>query len=210
MRINKVKSNYDRLNDHELSTRADGVVLGLTGNTFFPDAVPTAADFKVLADDFKDKLAIASPRGSSLEISMKDEARIVLLKAMRRLANCVNDVADGNAPMLFSSGFDMGAQPKDLPSPGKVTGVKVTDGRQSGQMRLDFDSLKEAYQYEYQISYQLDENGDPIWGESFFTGSSRANTIAPVIPDERYYVRVRARNTKGIGDWSDIVSLRAR
>ncbi len=209
MRQNKVLTNYDRLNDHELTTLAGGVVLALTGNPNFPAPVPALPNFTALLDDYRAKLEVANRKGSTLEISLKKEAKATLLIAMRKLAIHVNLTADGNAPMLYSSGFPLGAQPQSTQVPARVLRVIVSDGRQSGQMRLDFEAVKKARDYEYQAGTKPEGSEEIVWGAILSTSTSRANII-PVIPDEVYYVRVRARNGKGFGDWSEVVSLRAR
>ncbi|SEM77358.1 hypothetical protein SAMN05216436_107141 [bacterium A37T11] len=209
MRQNKVLTNYDRLNDHELSTLAGGVVLALTGNPNFPTPTPTLADFTALVDDYRVKLDVANRKGSTLDFSLKKEAKEALQIAMRKLSININLTADGNAPMLYSSGFPLGAQPQATQSPDRVLRVLVSDGRQSGQMRLDFEPVKKAREYEYQAGTKPEGSEEIVWGNILNTTTTRANVI-PVTPDEIYYVRVRARNGKGIGDWSEVVSLRAR
>ncbi len=210
MRTNKVISNYDKLMDDELATLASGVEDALTGNVNFPDPNPTLPEFTAAAADYRAKLAVASRKGSALEVSLKNEARKVVLNLLRRLAFYVNEIGQGNAPILYSSGLRLNAQPKEMQAPTVPDGVRLRDGRQSGQIRLDFNPLKEAWEYEYAVSSEVDENKDPIWGEPLSTTSSRANILAPVIPGMIYRVRVRARNGRGLGDWSEAVTLIAR
>ncbi|SEN82218.1 hypothetical protein SAMN05216436_12288 [bacterium A37T11] len=210
MRTNKVISNYDKLTDDELAMLASGVEDALTGNASFPEPNPTLPEFTTAATDYRAKLAVASRKGSALEVSLKNEARKVLLNLLRRLAFYVNEIGQGNAPVLYSSGMRLNSQPREMLVPGVPDGVKLRDGRQSGQIRLDFNPLKEAWEYEYAISSELDENKDPIWGNPLNTTSSRANILAPVTPGVLYRIRVRARNGRGLGDWSEAVTLIAR
>ncbi|SEO08275.1 hypothetical protein SAMN05216436_1329 [bacterium A37T11] len=210
MRKNKVVSNYERLNDHELATLAGGVILGLDGNTNLPAPVPALADFTTLVDDYRAKLEVANKRGSALEISLKKEARENLLEALMQLSNYVNNTAKGNAPILYSSGLKLNEQPQSIPVPGVSTRLRLRDGQQSGYMNFGFDPVKYATEYEYTVAHERNEEGQLIWGDIIRTTSSRGNFINPVIPGQVYYVRLRARNGKGTGDWSETVSLMAR
>lgn len=84
--------------------------------------------------------------------------------------------------------------------------VKLSDGRQSTQARLDFAAQRKVLMYEYQYR----QEGETEWGERFATSSSRFNIIAPLVVATRYEVRVRAVNTQGVGDWSDTASILVR
>ncbi len=130
--------------------------------------------------------------------------------AMKQMAFYVNVTANGDANALASSGFVLAAPAKTLLVPDVLLWVSLTDGRQKGKLRLDFEAIKGAWEYEYQISSELDSAGQVIWGEIKTTRISRGNVIAPVTAGVTYWVRVRARNGEGVADWSHTVSLLAR
>jgi len=68
-----------------------------------------------------------------------------------------------------------------------------------------------AWEYEYAVASERDEQGEIKWPEELMrTSNSRGNIIAPVTMGTLYYVRVRARNRRGAGDWSEAVTLMAR
>lgn len=69
-------------------------------------------------------------------------------------------------------------------------------------MRLDFANQRNVLIYEYQVRPRTSPESD--WSEGFKTSSSRGNIIAPLEEGGRYEVRVRAINTQGVGDWSQV------
>lgn len=211
MRKEKVISYYSFKDDYQLATLAASVHTAITQEAaVFTDPVPSMEDFGVLVDDYQAKHELASQGGSMLQVRQKREARARILDALRQLAYYVNRVADGSAAVLVSSGLELAAQPKELQTPLVVRGQVLSDGRQSGQMRYNFTPVPGAYQYEYQVSSEMDVSGIPVWNDTYITTSSRTNVLSPVVPGTVYRVRIRAYNSRGYGDWSDTVSMMAR
>lgn len=125
---------------------------------------------------------------------------------LKQLAFHVSTVADGSLQMLLSSGFEVSSYPRSADVPGVISGIFLRDGRQSGQMRLDFNRQPMTLLYEYRYAHEQDEEGNHLWGEPITTSSSRQNILAPVTPFKRYFVQVRAINGYGKSDWSEPVS----
>ncbi len=205
-----VLTSFARHTDAALANLGGTTFQAMTGNANFPDPQPGLPDYETAVEDFKAKLQVSSRKGSPMDISIKNESRLVLLEQMRLLAQYVNNTANGVVSALLSSGFPLKAQPGSIPVPLVPQRVRLGDGRQRGQLRLDFDAVQHAWEYEYAVAHEQDGEGEPLWGELYATTSSRGNIIAPVIPAVTYRVRVRARNGRGIGDWSEPVSLIAR
>lgn len=210
MRQAKVYQNYARWDDYSLATLAGRTLSFITGNTHFPTPAPELTAYGAAVNDFREKHEIASRRGSALEIAAKNNARDLLLELMKQMAFYVNTVANGDQQILASSGFELMPVPKAVGYPGIVGGLQVTDGRVSGETRFSFNVMRNAWEYEYQIATSLDAAGLPEWGELMRTTTSRLNYLPIVDPGIKVYVRVRARNGKGIGDWCEAVSLMVR
>lgn len=210
MRKKKVVLDYTGLKDDELNTLTGKVLDCLDGHTSFVDLPVDLADLEVQVSDFRKKWQIASGGGSRLEIAEKNDAKALVAISLRDLAFYVNKISNGSHSMLLSSGLLLEAEPKGSQVPDQLTGVGLVDGKQKGQMQIKFKPLKSASLYEYEIAKSLDANGEPEWNEVFQTGSSQGNVYLAATPDVVYYMRARARNKKGIGDWSDVMSLRAR
>lgn len=201
---------YERWGDDSLSILAGRTLASMTGNVHFPDPRPDMDEYGLLVNDYRQKQEIASNGGSRWEKEARDNAKAALAQVMKELAFYVNTVAKGNREMLASSGFEI--VPEDKPSkvPGIPGNARLIDGNVSGEMRFMFNALRSAREYEYCYATSLDGDGKPDWGEITFTTNSRLNYIQGLTPGERIYARVRARNGRGIGDWSEPVSLIAR
>lgn len=212
MRKEKVISNYTGLSDYELSTLAGRVLKAMqetTTQASFPNPNPSLTDLETIVTDYISKHEVASRRGSALEISLKNESRDALLFALKNLAHHVNELANGQLSMLLSTGLVLVSKPSGSELPLVSSRLQLRDGRISGQLRLDFTPVKKVWEYEVEVGRE-DATNTIDWFETFNTTSSRSNILTDKIPGVKYFVRVRARNSKGYGDWSEAVSLIAR
>lgn len=197
---------FRRDSDETLLVKGRTVLLAMTDNPNFETPNPSLETVTEVLDDYEQKLSMAKRRGSPEDTAAKNDIRKVVEQLLKRLAFYVTHTADGNLPKLLSSGFAVSTLPRRDDVPAVVTGVTTRDGRQQGQLRLDFDKNHSAKIYEYQVC-QIDAQGLPDeWSESYTTTSSRQNIIAPLVPFQRYGVRVRAVNGYGRSDWSEMVT----
>ena len=203
----KVLVSFTRMKDDELVVSATTIIGAMTGNEHFAEPTPTLESVQALLDDFSAKLAVSRRRGSPEETALKDESRLPLEAALRQLGYYVNGVAEGQLSTLLSSGFPTNSGTSNpVLVPLKVEAVKLSDGRQSGQVRLDFQSQPNVRMYEYQYRSEDDEQ----WSDRYTTSSSRGNIIAPLAVAKVHEVRVRAINTRGVGDWSNAATILVR
>lgn len=210
MRKKKVILDYSGINDHEFNTMVGKVLDCLDGHAILIDLPIPLADLKTQAEDFKFKWQKASRGGSMLEIEEKNDSKKLLVLSLRSIAFYVNTVADGSRSILLSSGLILELDPRAAEVPGIVLGVELMDGKQRNQLQVRFKPLREAILYEYQVTSELDGFDQPLWGETFQASSSYGNVFSPVKPGYTYYLRLRARNRRGIGDWCEAVRLTAR
>lgn len=211
MRKRKIIINYSGLRLDELHTLAGKVLSCMKDSDIYTDLPVDIDALENVIQDFRQKWENAKNGGSKWDKAVKDEAKKVLLAAFNKLAVYVNQKADGHLPSLLSSGFELEQEAKNaLPRPDVPVLVMLVDGPQSGQMRLKFRKVVHAWLYEYQYTAELDDQGQPVWGEIIVSRNTINNIIAPVQPGKVYYVRVRARNGTGASDWSTIASLIAR
>jgi hypothetical protein len=210
MRKKKVILDYSLVSDHEFNTMVGKVLDCLEGHTILVDLPVSLVDLKALADDFKMKWQRASRGGSVLEIAQKNESKKLVAQSLKSIAFYVNTVADGSRSILLSSGLILENDPKTSEVPGVVQEAALVDGKQRNQMIVKFKSLKDALLYEYQVTSTLDAFDQPVWGEMYQTSTSYANVFSPIQAGYTYYLRIRARNKRGIGDWCNPVNLTAR
>jgi hypothetical protein len=197
---------FNRVNGDALLVRAMTVLQAMDNNAAFPDPVPALADVTPLMEDFSDKLKLARRKGSPLDTAVKNLSRKALAAALKELAFYVSAKADGALHALLSSGFELSSYPRGGEVPEIIAGVKLQDGKQSGQMRLDFIKQPSALLYEYRYAHEQDEAGLWNWAAVLRTSTSRNNILAPLVLYKRYYVEVRAINGFGASAWSEAVS----
>lgn len=211
MRKDKVKTDYTNVKDSELAILAGKIAGFMEGNPHFSaDIKPSAAELLAAAEDYRIKHEVAINGGSSHEKELKKEAKIKLQDMLTYLAHMVNVTAKGNTVALSSTGLMFNKQPTPQQVPDTTDRIVLTDGRLSGQMRVDFDKIPGAYEYEIQVGEKDSISDNIIWGDIHLTSSSANTILAPLTPGVRYYVRVRGRNKIGTGDWSDSVSRMVR
>lgn len=206
----EVNTNFAELKDDEFVVFADKVITAISENSLFADIDPTPAELQVLADDYQEKQEVSSRGGSVLENMQKNDSRDALSKALKKWAHFVNEVADGNSTILTSSGMIL-AKPRTASEVPDIIGcVKLKDSSRSRQILASFEPQENIRGYEVQVGTIEDGQVNIQWGETQHSNSSRNFLIDELEPGVRYYVRVRARNSAGTGDWSEPVSLIAR
>ena len=204
----KALISFSRMKDDELMVTSNTIIGAMTDNTHFPTPSPGLDELQGLLDDFSTKLAVARKRGSPEDTALKNESREPLVDMLRKLGYYVNREADGHLSTLLSSGFPTNSPSGPSLIPLAVEGVQLRDGRQSGQVRLDFVKQRGTLLYEYR--YRDITDGESLWSDRFSTSSSRGNIIAPLTVGRNYEVQVRAVNTQGPGDWSNSARILVR
>ncbi len=202
-------SGFSKIADDELATLGLTVITAMTANPNFETPVPALTDVQLVVDDFREKLA-GTRKGSPLDTSEKNYSRQTLEGELKKLAFYVNTTADGELHVVLSSGFPPKKLPSSIDIPAVPERLHLSDTQQSGQLRFVFDSVRHAWEYEYTYTTDVDENGEPVWGDVLTTTDSRNNVIAPLEAGSICRVRVRSRNGKGLSDWSEAISLMAR
>jgi len=212
MRKERILTSYIHMTDFELSTLGGRILKAMQDPinvTNFPEPTPDLESLGRSVNDFINKHEIASRRGSGVQIGEKNESRVLLLNDLRTLGQYINRTADGQISLLLATGFNLAARPSANLAPLTTERVNLRDGRYSGQLRVDFTPVRTAWEYEIQIG-EINTAGAIEWMETMLTTSSRGNVLMDRVPGIRYAVRVRARNGKGYGDWSEPVSIMAR
>ncbi len=201
---------FKQLSDDVLLVRTVTVLQAMTNNTAFTTPLPSLADVDTAWRDFQEKLSIARRRGSPYDTAAKNASKLQLAEMLRQLAFYVNRIANGDLQILLSSGFMLNNHPKAVDVPNAVTNVTLREGRQSGQMRMDFEKQSQVLLYEYRYGLKPEGTEEPQWSAIFMTTSTRNNLLAPLEPFLRYYVQVRSVNGLGKSPWSEPVSYITR
>src|SRR5690606_39023403 len=106
MRYPQFVKDYSKLNEAALDVKAGIIAASLTGNTDFPDPVPSLADFTLLKNKYSTCL-INAASGDKTAIALKNQAKSDLLSGIRRLAINLEAQAGGDRTKMASTGLDL-------------------------------------------------------------------------------------------------------
>lgn len=207
MRTPRVFTDYSKLLHAELATLGGKTLTDMTDNANFPDPEPGLVEYAEAVKDYRAKHEAATETGGKVATTAKRNARLALLDRMKRLAIHVNLTADGDANKLVSSGFTLVPPPQSHTVPSVPLWVRLRRGAQKGQLAMACAKVKFAWQYEYQVGMLVEGKEGIDWGETIHsTTRSKPNTITGLESVKTYWMRVRAMNGHGVGDWSEAVS----
>lgn len=202
--------------DNVLLVEADVVLTAMEGNPHFPDPRPSLAEVESAYNEYMMNLARVNWTQGRVDRVLKRESKARLATLLGELAAHVNFVAKGKLSILYTSGFPVFTGRKKGMVPAVPTGGRLSDGRLLDEIRFDFNPLGRDLTYEcrYAIWTSYDEvephSTKLQWENSLFTTRSRNNIIKGVPSRSIVFIKVRAINSHGTGDWSDIVSWRVR
>ncbi len=184
----RINNGFDRLSDAELETTGQAILTAMTGNTNFPTPVPSLAQLGTALTDYVQSLAIAI-NGSNLEKAIKNDKRETLIENLHLLSNYVLFTAAGDRTIAQSAGMPMGKGPTPAPPLTKPENLRLSEGGNSGELRLLFDRVPGARSYLYQIT------PDPVSESSSwqsYTGTTRQYVFTGLVTGQKYWARVVA------------------
>jgi len=212
----RVLGGFGQHRDSVLLVEADIVLTAMEGNPHFPDPTPSLSELESAYNEYLMNLVRVNWTRGRVDRELKRESKARLATLLGELAAHVNFVAKGKLSILYTSGFPVFTGRKKGMVPGVPTGGRLSDGRLLDEIRFDFNPLGRDLTYEcrYAVwtSYDEVEPHSPKlqWENSLFTTRSRNNVIKGMPSRSTVFIKVRAINSHGTGDWSDIVSLRIR
>lgn len=206
----QARGGFKQTSDDELLVQAETVLAAMEGNANFETPTPALAAVEDAKADFATRLATARKRSGPEETALKNQSRDALSELLKQLAFYVSTTANGNLAVILSSGFQATAYPRRGRVPERPYGVRLADGRQSGQLAFTLAKVPGALFYEYRYGPLDVETNAYQWGEPVLTTSSRDNLVAGLLEGVRYGVAVRAVNGYGRTEWSDPVSMLVR
>lgn len=145
----KVLTNFSKLKNGDLLTKANHIVTSLTGNTNFTTPKPALADVTAAIKAYETALANANDGGKTF-VTIKDAARATLENLLNTLALYVGLNSDGDILIMQSSGFDIKKAPAAvgvLAKPGNFSVVSAIKG--AATPGIDKVYGANSYQFEY-------------------------------------------------------------
>jgi hypothetical protein len=188
--------------NHKFVTFLYNIVNCLTGNASFTNPTPTAAQIKDTADNLGAANAKAK-NGGPLAVADRDAKRADAEKLLDQYVIYVRVNVKGQAgdpataaAMILSSGLSV----KKYVKPQKPQ-LAAKYGTVSGQVLLVALAVAKSAMYMWEYSLNLKD-----WVS--VPQTMQADTIITgLTPGQTYYFRFRAQTRKGLGDYSQVVSL---
>jgi hypothetical protein len=209
--VNKPKTTFPR-NILELLTFGRNVKASLANNPFFANPSPDFTAAYTLVCETIDKLQAAqdeSLAGGSQKKQYRDAMAEELVSALKKLAKYVDLVADGDAKILKSSGFEIvetGSKKSRVPAQLPTLQVNMTHGPEQGTFLAKAKAVSYVLSYEAHIA-----QGDPTtpdnWGHYGFFPQCSHMLITNRTAGQNYSMRFRVITAKGEGPWSAVHTL---
>ena len=199
--MKKATTSFTSLSDGNLESKTHEIITSMTGNPNFPNPIPALADITAAATAYTTALSKAGT-GNRIDVADKNAKRDTLIGQLRILCYSVNTIANGDAAMILSSGFDLSRDPQ----PAVLTrpeNLKVENGVASGSLLVSVKAVKGAYAYFHE--YTTDATMAPgSWVST--TGTTSKMQFTNLQPGTIYYCRVGAVGTNNQLLYSDPVS----
>jgi hypothetical protein len=205
-RFIRVSLAFTYADDHDLETLAGAVILGMTGNNYFPSPPVAVEDLEQALAEFTAAVA-AQPGSGKLGTSNKHDKRHKLISLLRTLAVYVQENCDHDPEKLLSTGFQLsghGHHPQ-VPSPLKLDIPYVANGK-SGELLVSVKSTPNMKSFEVRRAAQNEDGSQGPWQSRVYT-TARSMPLTGLKPGTVYTIQVRAIGTSNRPtDWSDPVS----
>lgn len=175
---------FSRKSDGALIDAINKVLSSMHNNSHFPDPSPSLDELKSELQTFE-KLRIKVQERTQKEVTVeKNQVRKNLEALMAKLAQYVNNIADGDLSLLDSSGFDLNRKPhkKGIKEPPKSFEIANTSQRREVAVHIEKVEGADAYV----INYRKD--GDEYECSTFFNKTK--GVIKNLDSTTRYYFKV--------------------
>ena len=197
---NRVLRDYAAKADGQLGDTALHVATSLTGNANFTTPTIPPATLTTQANGFNTAAAKAL-NGTPSDTLDKTNKRAALIASLDQLATYVDLIANGDAAIILSSGFNLASSSSRTPAvPGTTSILSVTNVA-SGKLGLDLQVAANAWAYI--VEYTALPSGAKL--TATFTNPHDV-TLTGLTPGTNYSIRVQVMGSGNqITEWSDAV-----
>jgi hypothetical protein len=204
MKKPKIRIDFSKLRDSELSDFATGIVTRMMGNANFVTPAPTLVSITTIITNFdkaRDKAASGSPADTSAKNVLRDSLEFNLAS----LGVYVQLTANGDATKMLSSGFQLHKQPSaigDLPAPEMF---KITvDNDAPGKAVLE-QSVQEGVEYYLWLYHQDPMPADDAeW--SYHISKAHKLDVSGLASGTKYWFKGAGVSTTGNATYSNPAS----
>ncbi len=205
--MSRVKSDLKGKTDEEVLSLSDNRIKTLTGGG--SKVVVTESkvtEYQTARTTFGDKVGnVAAEKDKLKQIVLeRDKARDDLERLDGSIVDEINSKAT-EATDLLTTGFPLTTEKGTSEPVEQVANLSAATGDEPGEIDVNFDRVRSASGYEYQISA---ENPDS-WTNAGASGKTSKFTFSNLTPGKKYWIRVRAFKGEEKGMWSNPVAATA-
>jgi len=201
MKKDKVVFDFIRLTPTEKPEFGTNVIQKMTGNPKFltPDE---SLDSLRIKNDLVQSRSVAALSGGKESTLLLHQAIDEWDDAMRKEANYVNRIADGDGAIILSAGFNL-AKPN---TPGQRAEFTAENGAHSGTALLHHIAIEGAKSYIWQYSIGETPANETGWTIGAVTTKANAE-LTGLTPMTKYWFRVAAVTIDGTTAYSQPILL---
>jgi len=198
MRKLKVKYSFVRYSTGEIVEFGKSTVLKMKDNARFPDPEVPLSEISEAAKLLEDNYSNSMNGGGKIATAKTQASRVVYEKLLRRQADYVDKIADGDESVILSSGFT----PSKIPIPSIHPVFIVKAGKAPGEVIVKRQAVKGAHSYLWQYLKDEIPKDEKDW---VFAGASvQVKYVIRKLDNlSVYWFRVAPVKRKGDIIWSD-------
>jgi len=205
--------SFHHHSEAQFQAKVGFIINQLTGNSHYPEPwVPQVSSLAQLNDALNNYrlLYTDGTARDTARTRARNAARETLEAMLHQLASYLELMAQGDATMLESTGYDLRratvrspVNNEPLPAP---SDFRVTRGRVSGTLEVHMARQSGAMSYEVSIS-QGDGSPSGDWQHAIIAVSGMRIVLEGLPPGEFFWVRARGISSKGPGMWTEPIRL---
>jgi hypothetical protein len=199
--MKKVKVIFDflRLAIAGKVAKARSIITEMTKNPNFA-APDVSLDAMKELTDLLESHNLAAQNGGKTETKLMHQTEAQWDDMMRKMARYVERVANNDAAIILSAGFNLSKQPV----PAQRPELSAESGIKSGSVFLRRNAVQGAKSYLWQYSMTILPDSDSGW--TFAKATSKASVeIDDLVPVNKYWFRVAAVTAQGTSSYNDPV-----
>ena len=191
-----IKLSLFRLTALRLLALLRNVVAKLTGNANFPTPPVTLAAMTTAGDDLEAAIEEAT-NGSKASKAVRNALVLQVRDMLRKVADYVRMVANGDAAILTTSGFEMTKQPGPIGVPGIAQDMQARMTNSKGTVELRWRAVYGAHGYQVWMTAS-DPNVQANWEAIGYT-TRASHLVSDLESYKAYWFCVSAIGAAGEG-----------
>jgi len=210
--MNKIipKLGLKFLQDSKLGEYTQDKIEKINLASAFAAVNPSTATVQTKKNDYEIAL-VAADDGTKGATALKDQRRTELEELLTLQAFDCAKIASGDLALYLTTGYEAkDTKGKPVGELEAVTGVELSYGNSSGELKLKFNPVKNALNYTVQVYTDISNPSGSLVKELIIKKIGRRKITITGLPSGLVvFVRVRANGgSTGHGAWSDIAEKR--